>query len=308
MDPLLIIGPTAAGKSALAMRVASEFDAEIVSIDSRQIYRKLDIGTAKPSFDERMKVPHHMIDIIDIDEKSDANTFGLLSRKVIDDILRRGKLPILVGGSGMYLRAVLEGFFSVDLKPAERISFAASIEGTGTEALYERLRAVDPESSLRIHHNDRYRIVRALEVHALTGTTISEFFARHRYEKKELFAHNLVKTGLKMERGELKRIIGERTLEMFHNGWVEEVDSILKSGAERSWPGMMTLGYPQIVRYIRGVENKEDTVERIILLTRQYAKRQMTWFNKESGVTWIDTGRNDPFETLIKCLDRRGGS
>jgi len=308
MDPILIIGPTAIGKSDLAMRLAIEFTAEIVSIDSRQIYKRLDIGTAKPTLAERVKVPHHLIDILDIDEKPDANTFGVMARDTIEEIAGRNTLPILVGGSGMYLRSVLEGLFKIDLAPEERKIFADEVVGVSTEILFDRLRNVDMESSERIHSNDRYRIVRALEVFTLTGVTISEHFSRQRSAKKDLFPYNIIKVGLKKDRKGLRDVIKKRTLAMFENGWVEKVIAILEGGAKTSCPVLKTLGYPEIIKHINGAKNKDETIADIVTQTRQYAKRQMTWFNKESSVKWIDTEEEDPFNTLIKWLDRRGRS
>ncbi|MBN2184559.1 MAG: tRNA (adenosine(37)-N6)-dimethylallyltransferase MiaA [Candidatus Krumholzibacteriota bacterium] len=306
MDPLLIIGPTAIGKSALAMRIAGEIDAEIVSIDSRQIYKQLDIGTSKPTAEDQMNVPHHLIDILDIDQKPDANSFGILGRNAITGIIERGKTPILVGGSGMYLRSVLEGLFRIDLDPEDRNRFALEVKDVETEILYARLSSVDVESSKRIHKNDRYRIIRALEVFTLTGTDISTHFARHRETGKDPFPVEFQKTGLRMEMASLRRVISCRTMQMFDLGWVDEVKSILGKGANTSWPGMQTLGYPEIVRYIKGEESREAVIDRINILTGQYAKRQMTWFNKEPDVEWIDIDKESPFETLIKNIDIRG--
>ncbi len=306
MDPILIIGPTAVGKSALAMRIAAETDAEIVSIDSRQIYRRLDIGTSKPTAEERKKVPHHLIDILDIDQKPDANSFAVEARRAISDIIERGRLPLVVGGSGMYLRSVLEGLFRIDLDPADRERFAAETESIETSVLYERLHSVDPESTERIHRNDRYRIIRALEVFTLTGTPISTHFAKQKDSGKDIFPVQFLKTGLKMDMKRLRSLIGERTAQMFDAGWVEEVRSLLEGGADPSWPGMQTLGYPEIVKYIRGEESREDTIKKIMTLTGQYAKRQMTWFRKEPDVWWIDLDRESAFEALTKNIDIRG--
>ena len=163
MRALAIIGPTASGKSALAMDIAARVDSEIVSIDSRQIYKRLDIGTAKPSMDERRRVPHHLIDILEPSEKSNASSFARIAGEAVEAINSRGRLPILVGGSGLYLRALLEGLFEIGLDPSEREAFARSVAGEETAKLRERLIEADPESAARIHPNDRYRITRALE-------------------------------------------------------------------------------------------------------------------------------------------------
>ncbi len=302
MKGIIVLGPTAAGKSELAVRLASSLGGEMVCVDSRTVYRGLDIGTAKPSLKDRRKVPHHMLDILDPDEKCRAGWFARMASEVIDNIITRTKRPVLVGGSGLYLRAVTEGLFELELDPGERKSFARSIENIPTEELYEKLRAVDPPSADRIHQNDRYRTVRALEVYQLSGKPLSEHFRRQREQGRPDL--EFVKIGLNTARDMLHQRIDARTADMFEAGWVEEVRRLLKNGAEPSWPGMRTLGYPDIISYLVGKEDFSETVEAISAKTRQYAKRQITWFSKESGVSWIDIARTDPHQEAIKVLDR----
>lgn len=301
MKGIIILGPTATGKSELALKLASSIGGELVCVDSRTVYRGLDIGTAKPSLEDRRKVPHHMLDILDPDQKCRAGWFAGKGRKVTQEILSRGKRPVLVGGSGLYLRALTKGLFQIELDSKERKAFAASIEELPTEELYSGLQAVDPPSAERIHRNDRYRIVRALEVYKLSGKPISEHF-RKQGEEGGLDLE-MVKFGLNTSRKELHRRINARTASMFESGWPEEVEILLQNGARPSWPGMRTLGYPEIISYLEGDEDYHQTVAEISAKTRQYAKRQLTWFRKEKGVRWLDISISDPWEDAIKVLD-----
>jgi tRNA dimethylallyltransferase len=302
---IAVIGPTAVGKSSLGMEIAGKLGGEIVSVDSRQIYRGLDIGTAKPTNEERELIGHHCIDILDITEKSNARWFANIARKAIDDILWRGSVPILVGGSGLYLRAITRGLFDVDLDESDRKAFADSLEQIPTSELHSRLRESDPESAERIHVNDRYRIVRALEVLELTGITLSEHFRRQE-EGAEDQLPGLLRIGLDMDRESLRGRILLRTRQMFDAGWPEEVSSILDQGADPECPGLLTLGYPETASYLRGETDREGAVRQIATLTSQYAKRQMTWFRKEPDVTWLDAAGDSLLESVLNLLDSRG--
>ena len=298
-----ILGPTASGKSRLGIDLALRMGGEILSIDSRQVYRRIDIGTAKPSAEERNLVPHRLIDILDLEEKSDAQKFAMLAHAAMRDAASRGKIPILVGGSGLYFRAIERGFFDIKLEAADRAAFAESLRDLSSESLRERLQALDPESARRIHRNDRYRLARALEVRELTGTSLSEHIRRHRLDpsREEIV---FVKIGMGIERGKLHRNIAERARRMFERGWVAEVERLLAEGVDPEWPGMKTLGYPQVVSHVRGAVGLNETVERISELTRQYAKRQMTWFRKEPAVHWLDAGESGLVETAAELIER----
>ncbi|MFA4948553.1 MAG: tRNA (adenosine(37)-N6)-dimethylallyltransferase MiaA [Candidatus Krumholzibacteriia bacterium] len=300
-----ILGPTASGKSRLGIDLALRMNGEILSIDSRQAYRRIDIGTAKPSAEERSLVPHRLIDILDLEEKSDAQKFAMLAHAALRDAASRGKLPILVGGSGLYFRAIERGLFDIRLEAADRIAFAESIRDVSNESLHGRLQALDPESALRIHRNDRYRLVRALEVRELTGTSLSEHVRRRRLDpSREEIA--FVKIGLDIERGKLHRNIAERAKRMFERGWAGEVERLLAEGADPEWPGMKTLGYPQVLSHVRGEVRLDETVERVSELTRQYAKRQVTWFRKEPSMHWLMAGENGLIEAAAELFERRG--
>ncbi|HUV35539.1 MAG TPA: tRNA (adenosine(37)-N6)-dimethylallyltransferase MiaA [Patescibacteria group bacterium] len=301
MKPLAILGPTAVGKSSLAMALAERLGGEIVSVDSRQAYRGIDVGTAKPSCSDRERIPHHLIDVLDLREKNDAERFARLAAAAVDDILQRGRLPILTGGSGLYFRAIFNGFFAIDLDPAERRAFAGSIAPVPTPELYRRLNSSDPESARRIHPNDRYRIVRALEVLELSGVPLSEHFRRQRADP----AYRRIECrtiGLTMPRDVLYACINERTRRMMAEGWIEEVERLIQGGADPAWPGFGSLGYPEVLSLVRGELTREQAIDRVARLTRQYAKRQLTWFRKIEGVTWFDTDRRDVAELVFTWL------
>lgn len=307
MNGVVIIGPTAVGKSSLGMMVAERLDGEIVSIDSRQIYRGLDIGTAKATADEQARIRHHCIDILDITQKSNARWFADLAREAIEKIRSDGKMPVLVGGSGMYLRSLTHGLFEIDLDPAAREKFENTVAETTTADLQSRLNACDPESARRIHANDRYRIVRALEIFELTRMTMSEHIRRQQ-ETGDEGLPGLVRIGLDMERTILRTRISERTREMFDAGWPEEVSAILDNGAEKGCPGLQTLGYPETIEFLKGMRGRDETIGSIATLTSQYAKRQMTWFRKEPEVMWQDAGAPDLLDTVLNVLDSTGTS
>lgn len=304
MKPFAILGPTAAGKSSLAIIIAGRLGGEIVSVDSRQAYRGIDIGTAKPSRSDRERVPHHLIDVLDLREKNDAEQFSRMAVTAVEDILQRGNLPILVGGSGLYFHALFKGFFDIDLDPSERIAFAESVAHIPTPELYRRLNSEDPDSVRRIHANDRYRIVRALEVRALSGVPISEHFRRQRSNS----AHRRFECrtiGLTMSREKLYARINERTRRMMTGGWIEEVERLLEGGAAPAWPGLGSLGYPEVISLIRGELTREETIDRVARLTRQYAKRQLTWFKKVEGVTWFNADSGDLADLVFAWLGAR---
>jgi len=300
-----ILGPTASGKSRLGIDLALRISGEIISVDSRQAYRRIEIGTAKPSAEERSLVPHHLIDILDLQERIDAQKFAILAHAAMRDATSRGKLPILVGGSGFYFRAIETGLFDIRLETADRIAFTESLRDVSNESLHERLQTLDPESARRIHCNDRYRLVRALEVQALTGTSLSEHVRRRRLDpSREEIA--FVKIGLDVERGKLHQNIAERAKRMFERGWAGEVEHLLAEGADPEWPGMKTLGYPQVVSHVRGEVGLDETVERVSEITRQYAKRQVTWFRKEPAMHWLMAGESRLIEIAVELAERRG--
>lgn len=301
MKTIIILGPTGIGKSDLAMKLSSSRSGEIVCIDSRTIYRGINIGTSKPLPSHRKKVRHHMVDIIDLEEKRNASWFSSMARKIIDEILSRGNRPFLVGGSGLYLRSILHGLFNIDLSEEDRKSFSKIIENKSTSQLYRELISNDRESAARIHRNDRYRIVRALEVFTLSGIPLTEHIRKQKRSDK--FENKTVKIGLNAQRRFLHERIRIRVEEMLKSGWVDEVKNLIASGADPDWPGMKALGYPEVISFLNNDSTYDQMKERILARTRQYAKSQITWFKKEEGVRWIDIEKDDPFKAASKLLD-----
>ncbi|BDG60002.1 tRNA (adenosine(37)-N6)-dimethylallyltransferase MiaA [Caldinitratiruptor microaerophilus] len=284
--PLLaIVGPTAVGKTAVAIEVALRLRGEVISADSMQVYRGLDIGTAKPTPEERRGVPHHLIDICDPGENFSVFQFRLLADALIEDIQARGRLPILVGGTGFYVRAVLReyGFPELDPDPAIRRRLEEVARAHGPLALHERLRAVDPAAAERIHPHNVKRVIRALEVYEQTGQPISSL---HRATWAPRYDALVV--GLTLERSELYRRIEARTDAQLAAGWLEEVVRLVNAGVPATTGPLTGLGYRHLVGYLRGLVTWEEAVASIKRDTRRYAKRQFTWLRREEGVTWLD--------------------
>ncbi|MCD6379878.1 tRNA (adenosine(37)-N6)-dimethylallyltransferase MiaA [bacterium] len=301
MKAIIILGPTGIGKSELAIKLSLPRRGEIVCIDSRTIYRGINIGTSKPSLRDRKEVSHHMVDILDLDEKRNASWFSRKARETIDDIFTRGYIPFLVGGSGLYLKSILHGLFGINLSEDDRKSFSESVKNIPTPQLYGRLLSSDRESGERIHRNDRYRIVRALEVYTLSGISLSEHFRKQNLSEE--FNLQSVKIGLNTDRAILHKRINNRVEEMFQSGWIDEVEGLLVNGVNPEWPGMQALGYPEVISFLKNDINYSQMKERILAKTRQYAKSQITWFKKEKGVMWIDIEKGDPFMVASKLLD-----
>jgi tRNA dimethylallyltransferase len=284
-----VVGPTGAGKTALALEVARILGAEIVNADSRQLYRGMDIGTAKPTAAERARVPHHLIDIRDPDDPLDVAEFAALARDAIADIQRRGRRAIVVGGSGLYLRALRGGIFKGPPKSLEiraRLEKLAAERGIG--ALRERLAAVDPEAAGRIGYNDLYRTTRALEVFELTGEPISRHQARHAFAARPF---DTLTVGIAPERKELYLAIERRLDEMIAAGLVAEVARLLAAGYRPERPPLATIGYRQIAAHLRGEIMLEQATEAAKRESRRLAKRQMTWFRAEREIVWLDPAR-----------------
>lgn len=292
---LVITGPTASGKSALALEVAERVGGELVSADSQQVYRYFDVGTAKPSSDDLSRVPHHLISVADPHEQFSAARFAAEADAAIRDIVSRGRVPIVVGGTGLYLRFLLHGV--VPAPPADkdlRTRLEAEAEREGRHALHARLSQIDPETAARVQPADLVRIVRALEIHALTGRTASDFRRAHAFSE-DRYDHVFV--ALDPPREALFRAIDRRTRAMFdEQGLVEEVRALVERGY-REAPPMGSVGYVQALALLEGRLSREEAIADAAKQTRHYAKRQWTWFRREPGVRFVPP----PYDASSLC-------
>lgn len=291
---LIIAGPTASGKKAFAMRAAERFQGEIVSADSRKVYRRLDIGTAKPSRSDRERIPHHLIDIIEPDAQFNAGEWVLRASDAVRDILGRRKLPILSGGTGFYIGAFTEGLSKgIEPDPGIRVELERVLSRHGPAHLYGMLEKADPVRAAELHENDAFRVIRALEIHRATGMSIEEIRKRERLTGGE---YAYYRVGIDMARQLLYRRIDERVDLMVKAGLVEEVRSLLGRGYRRDLVCLDTVGYKEWFPYLDGAESFDSCLERVKRDTRRYAKRQVTWFRKRPGYRWVDASDRDTVE------------
>jgi tRNA dimethylallyltransferase len=279
-----LVGPTAAGKTALALRVGERARGrvEVISLDSRQVYRRLEVGTGKPSAQERARLPHHLLDRIDPDETFTAGRYRREVEALLPSLWARGVVPLLVGGAGFYLRALAHGLVEVSDDPPRLAAVRRRLEGLGLEELRRRLGEVDPASAARLHAHDRYRIQRALEIHELTGAPLSSWNAR--FSPQPVRGVRLRVVHLSPPRVELHRKVAARATRWFEGGWREEVEALLLEGIPADAPGLRILGYREIVAWVQGALGRERALERIIVRTRQYARQQEIWFRKAASV------------------------
>lgn len=287
---LVILGPTGVGKTKISLELADKIKGEIICADSRQIYRFMDIGTAKPKPEQRRKIIHHLIDIVDPDEKFTAADFDREAKKIIKDLISRGKSPIVVGGSGLYIRALTRGFFKGprgNSKIREKLKKIARQKGK--EYLHMKLSDVDPEAAQRIHPNNLVRVIRALEVYELTKTPISQLQKQGEYDKREF---DFTKIGLNLDRKKLYAKIEKRVDQMMNEGFLDEVKKLENLGYSKKSTPLKTLGYKELLSYLEGSLSLSEAVDLIKKNTRNYAKRQLTWFKKEEGIAWFDVGEN----------------
>jgi len=296
---VVLLGPTATGKSSLAIDLALRFHGEIISADSVQVYRGLDIGTAKPSKEERQQVLHHLIDILDPDQEYSAAAFRAQADEIISRLHLR-QIPIFVtGGTGLYLKALTRGLFrGPDRDSQLRAALYRRSEKEGSEVLHNELSRLDPEAASRIHPHDLFRIIRALEVCTLSPKPISYFQREHKFQDSP---YEVLKIGLCCERGELYRRIDSRAEKMLEMGWVEEVQSLLDRGYSSKLKSMQSLGYKRILSHLFGEIELAQALELIKRDTRRYAKRQITWFKKDPEIYWfpIDQNRGPEIEGLV---------
>lgn len=281
---LVILGPTAVGKTGLALALAGRLDGEVISADSAQVYRQMDIGTDKPAPAVLARVPHHLIDVCEPDEPFSVAEFQRLATAAVADITGRGRLPLLVGGTGLYIRALTSGFrFSLPGDPALRRQLALEAEKMGPQHLHDRLRACDPRTAAAVHPANVRRVIRAIEVYLRTGTPVSAW-----KETAGVPPFTFIKVGLTRRREELYGRIEARVEDQLRRGLVEEVRRLLDRGYSPALPAMQALGYKEVVPFIAGRVSYEEMVDELKRNTRRYAKRQWTWFRREPDVVWFD--------------------
>lgn len=281
---VVIVGPTCTGKSQLAMDLAVEFHGEIVNADSMQVYKYFNIGTAKLDDISRHIIPHHLIDIIEPSEEFNAAIFKDMADQSIRDIWKRGHLPIVVGGTGLYVRALIYGLFKVQNDKMLRKQLDELYDNDPL-SFYEKVRNVDPEYGLKVSFRDKRRMVRAMEIFQLTGFSMSEWSKSHGFKTPR---YRAMKIGLKKPRDELFIRINKRVEEMLQKGWIDEVKSILAMGYDERLKPFTSIGYREIVQYLHDSITYEDMVKDIKKFTRHYAKRQFTWFFSEKDISWYE--------------------
>lgn len=294
---IVILGPTASGKSALAIALAERWEAEILSVDSMQVYRGMDIGTAKPTVSERRRVRHHLIDLVDPNESFAVSEFVTRADAVIADAAQRGVRLIVTGGTPLYYKALFEGLFE---GPGADIAIRTRLNEQPLEHLYDRLIRIDPESARRIHRNDRKRLVRALEVFELTGRPISSF--QSEWSRGQM-RHSARWYGLMWEKDELNRRINLRVKQMIESGWLDETRDLLQRFGQLSQTASEATGYQELIDVLEGKVNLDDAVEQIKIATRQLARRQMKWFRRWSQVRWLNG--NDPLPMLLDSIQEQ---
>jgi tRNA dimethylallyltransferase len=301
---LVIVGPTGVGKTAAAAHLAGRLGIEVVSADSRQVYRGMDVGTGKPTRVERAALPHHLLDLIEPDERYHAARFRREAIESIDLIRERGKLPVVVGGTGLYVRALLKGLDPAPpADPALRARMEALAAEMGVAALHARLAALDPDAARRLHPNDRVRIIRAIEKHG-RGSGGGGGWAR------AVPPWSVLLFGLRQERNALNRRLEERARGMLSGGMMEEVKRLLAAGYDDKTPGMAGIGYRQFAAVAKGRMTEAEALGLMVRDTRRYAKRQMTWFAREPDIRWLDVdemgGPEGTAERIVKEISREG--
>lgn len=291
---VVLLGPTAVGKSRVALFVAKHFDTEILTADSRQVYRGMDIGTDKPTAEERREVPHRLIDVVDPSEMFNAGWYRRVAMLEIERLYGVGRLPFVVGGTGLYLRTLVRGLCPApQADPHIRADLKKFRDEQGRDGLYAELMRVDPETAARLHPNDESKVIRALEVFRLSGCPMSTMHDEHRFQDTPFSA---LLIGLQRPKETLYRRIEERIDWQLTHGMVEETRALLDRGYGRELGSMKGLGYRQVGAYLSSEYDYEEMVRRFKRDTRRFAKRQMTWFRSEAGVVWLSIEDNEPSE------------
>lgn len=298
-DYLVLVGATASGKSGLALRLAEAIGGEVVNADAFQVYRGFDIGTAKPTREERERVPHHLLDILEPGEEFSAGAFARRAAEALERIRSRGSTPIVVGGSGFYLETLWRGLAPLPDVPRElRERWRSRLEREGLAALRRELERVDPATAARLALGDTQRTLRALEVESISGRPLSSWLAVERRPASPLTP---LKVGLTLSRAVLYDRIRVRLRRMVERGWVEEVEGLLGRGIDPSRPAFRAIGYQDVARVVRGEIDLESALAGAERDTRRYAKRQRTWFRREVDIKWLDPGDAKP-EVVVAGL------
>lgn len=296
---ICIAGPTASGKTALSIALAKELDAEIVSCDSMQVYKRMDIGTAKPSLQERDGIPHHMLDVAEPDEDFSVSRYCAMAAPIIDDIHGRNKTAIIVGGTGLYMDSLVRGN---DFAPFPSTGMREMLEDKPIEEVFSQLQDVDPEAAARLHLSDKKRIIRAMEVYLETGTTITE---HNRRTQQIPPRYNPLWFALEDEdRQDLYARIDRRVDIMLEQGLIDEIKALLASGIPSKCTAMQAIGYKEFVAALEGRISIEKAATQVQQSSRHYAKRQLTWFRRNPNIHWLRRGKNADTEEIL-CLARQ---
>ena len=293
---IVLIGPTAVGKTALSIHLAKQFNGEVISGDSMQVYKGMDIGTAKITKEEMNDIPHHLIDIKNPDEPFSVAEFQSLVRQKISEITKRGKLPIIVGGTGLYIQSVIYDyqFSEAGSDESYREELEKEAEAYGNQHVYNKLAAIDPEAAAHLHPNNIRRVIRALEIFHTTGKTMTEYQSKQTPE----LLYDVVIIGLTMDRERLYDRINQRVDVMMANGLLDEVESLWNQGI-RSGQAIQAIGYKELYEYLNGTMTLEEAVEKLKQNSRRYAKRQLTWFRNKMDVHWFDMSDIENHEKKI---------
>jgi tRNA dimethylallyltransferase len=295
-NKILILGVTAGGKGKLAFELAKKLDAEIISIDSMKVYRRMDIGTAKPSKEFRSQIKHHLIDVVEPSEPFSVDTFLNLTDQAVKDIESKGKPVVAVGGTAMYIKALLYGLFEGPGTDENiRAKLKEQIASAGLEEMHKKLTVIDPEAASRIHQNDEKRIIRALEVYELTGKPISSFQNQFSSQPKD----DWFVIGLQRDKEDASHRINTRIKKMVEIGLVDEVKSLLSEEKPLSMQARCAIGYAEIINYLEGKDTLEKSIEQIKINTRRFAKAQRTWFKTFRFVNWLDLAPDDSVEQVL---------
>lgn len=304
-DPVVVLlGPTAIGKTELSLQLAEEFNGEIIGVDSMQIYKFMDVGTAKPTQDERARVKHHLVDFVDPAEDYSVSRFIEDAQQATFGIRESGKIPFMVGGTGLYFRGYFEGMFELPAISAEvRLLLEEEWQQNGSEELYYELQLCDPDSAKRIHPNDKMRLIRALEIYRSTGKTWSKLITEHQEQIRSTGkspGQLPLKIGLMRDRQELYDRINLRVELMVEQGIVNEVEKLLAKGYNSTLKSMQSLGYRHILNYLDNSWTWEKSLELLARDTRRYAKRQLTWFKKDKDILWYSPARKSEIFSKVR--------